>query len=88
MNSALEQVNGSRYTVQQGVRLYPTSGTLRDYAFSRHYADNLKRKIYSFTIEFGKEFVPPFSEMKNIIKEVNAAMTEFCVAVGTRGTIA
>ncbi|MEC2746490.1 carboxypeptidase, partial [Bacillus cereus] len=64
--------------VQQAVGLYPTSATSDDYAYSRHIVDSSKNKIYAFTIEFGQEFVPPYEEMRLIIKEVNAAMTEFC----------
>jgi carboxypeptidase T len=83
MNDSLSAVNGRRYKVQQGVKLYPTSATSRDYAFGRHLVDDKKSKIYSFTIEFGNEFVPPYSEMKNVIKEVSAAMTELCFAAAS-----
>lgn len=80
MNSALEAVRGKRYTVQQSVGLYPTSATSDDYAFSRHIVNGLNRKVYAYTIEFGEEFVPPFSEMSNIIQDVCAAMSELCLA--------
>jgi carboxypeptidase T len=84
MNEALTTVRGQGYTVQQAVGLYPTSGASDDYAFSRHIADGLNRKVYAFTIEFGTvEFVPPFSEMSNIIKEVCAAMSELCWAINS-----
>ncbi len=78
MNNALNAVRGTSYTVQQAVGLYPTSATSDDYAYSRHIVDSSKNKIYAFTIEFGQEFVPPYEEMRLIIKEVNAAMTEIC----------
>ncbi len=81
MNDALTAVRGIGYTVQQAVGLYPTSATSDDYSFSRHMVDGLKRKIYAYTIEFGEEFVPPFAEMANIIRDVCAAMTELCWAV-------
>ena len=80
MNNALAVVRGENYTVQQSVGLYPTSGTSDDYAFSRHIVNSLHRKVYAYTIEFGQEFVPPFSEMSNIIQDVCAAMSELCLA--------
>ena len=73
--------------VQQAVGLYPTSATSDDYAFSRHITNGNNQKIYGFTIEFGKEetgFIPPFSEMQNVIKEVSSALTELCIAVTSR----
>jgi murein tripeptide amidase MpaA len=81
MNYALERVRGRKYRVQQAVGLYPTSGTSDDYVFSRHIVNGNAQKIYGFTIEFGKEdtgFIPPFSEMQNVIKEVSSALTELC----------
>ncbi len=85
MNDALAAVRGSRgYTVQESSGLYPTTATSSDYAFSRSFTDGGRRKIQGWTIEFGKEFIPPFSEMQNIIKEVGAAMTELCWSVCPR----
>ena len=81
MKDALAAVRGKSYTVQQAVGLYPTSATSDDYVFSRHIVDGLNRKVYGYTIEFGQEFVPPFSEMSNIIKDICAAMSELCWAV-------
>jgi len=79
MNNALAAVRGgSGYTVQESSGLYPTTATSSDYAFSRSIMDADKTKIQGWTIEFGKEFIPPFSEMRKIIKEVGAAMTELC----------
>jgi carboxypeptidase T len=83
MNYTLGRVRGRNYKVQQSVGLYPTSGTSDDYAFSRHVVNSGNQKINGFTIEFGKEetgFIPPYSEMKNVIDEVSAALTEFCIA--------
>jgi murein tripeptide amidase MpaA len=79
MNEALGEVRGNAYAVKPGVGLYPTSGTSRDYAFSRHRADATLGKVYGYTIEFGREFVPPYAEMRNIIAEVGAALTELCL---------
>jgi murein tripeptide amidase MpaA len=83
MNNALKAVRGKSYTVQQSVGLYPTSATSDDYAFSRHLVDQTKNRVYSFTIEFGQEFVPPYAEMKKIISDICAAITEFCLAAGS-----
>lgn len=82
MNTALASVRGvSGYSVQESSGLYPTTATSSDYAFSRRSEDSSRLKIQGWTIEFGKEFIPPFSEMQNIIKEVGAAMTELCWSV-------
>jgi murein tripeptide amidase MpaA len=78
MNVALSAVRGRSYTVQQSVGLYPTSGTTDDYMLSRHIVDPTKRKIYGFTIEFGQEFVPAHDEMRRIMADVSAALTELC----------
>jgi len=63
MNTAPESVRRRIYKVQEAVGLYSTSGTSDDYAFSRHIINEENRKIYGFTIEFGKEvtgFIHPF----------------------------
>jgi carboxypeptidase T len=78
MNAALSEVRGKSYTVDQAVGLYPTSATSDDYAFSRHRAAATRHKTYGFTIEFGQQFVPPYAEMRNIMAEVAAALTELC----------
>jgi carboxypeptidase T len=83
MNRALEAVHGRHYTVQQAVGLYPTSATSDDYATSRSIVDSHRGQVYGFTIEFGEEFIPPFSEMRNIINDVCSAMTELCWAVNS-----
>ena len=62
-----------RSMMKQSVGLYPTSSTSDDYSFSHHIVNGSNQKTYGFTIEFGKEetgFIPPFSEMQNVIKEV------------------
>jgi carboxypeptidase T len=84
MNYALERVRGRKYRVEQAVGLYPTSSTSDDYVFSRHLVNGDNKKVYGFTIEFGKEetgFIPPFSEMQNVIKEASSGLTELCIAV-------
>jgi carboxypeptidase T len=82
MNYALQRVRGRKYRVEQAIGLYPTSATSDDYAFSRHIVNDGDQKIYGFTIEFGKEetgFIPPLSEMKEVINEVSSALTELCI---------
>jgi murein tripeptide amidase MpaA len=78
MNAALRAVRGRDYTIQQSVGLYPTSATSDDYAFSRHLMDPARGRVYAFTIEFGQQFVPPYGEMRSIMAEVSAALTELC----------
>jgi carboxypeptidase T len=88
MNYALKRVRGTKYRVEQSVGLYPTSATSDDYSYSRHIVNgngqgNNNNKIFGFTIEFGKDetgFIPPYSEMKEIIKDVSSALTELCIA--------
>ena len=78
MNASLNAVRDKSYTVQQGVKLYPTSATSKDYVFSRHLASAERGKVYGFTIEFGREFVPPYAEMRRIMADVASALTELC----------
>ncbi len=80
MHAAIQAVRGRSYTVQQAVGLYPTSGTSDDYAFSRHIANPAHNKVYVYTIEFGNEFVPPYAEMRNIMNDIGAGITEFAWA--------
>jgi murein tripeptide amidase MpaA len=78
LNRALNAVRGRSYSVQQGVGLYPTTGTSSDYAYSRHQVDISDPEIMAFTFEFGEEFIPPYTEMKKIMQDVGSAMTELC----------
>lgn len=50
---AIADVRGRTYTRQTGVHLYPTTGTLSDYAYGRHIADSTQRRTYGFTFETG-----------------------------------
>ncbi|WP_087873270.1 M14 family zinc carboxypeptidase [Arthrobacter globiformis] len=50
---AIADVRGRHYTRQTGVKLYPTTGTLGDYAYGRHVTDSTQRKTYGFTLETG-----------------------------------
>lgn len=76
--AAVRDVRGTSYTVDQAVGLYPTSATSDDYAFSRHLADTGSGTVYGFTIEIGQQFVPPYAEMRMILADVAAGLTELC----------
>lgn len=87
VRDAANAVRGGRYQSMQSIFLnvggaewFPTSGASDDYAFSRHVADPGAGKVLAFTLEFGTEFFPPWSEMEQIILDVNAGMVEFCLA--------
>jgi Zinc carboxypeptidase len=71
---ALGEVRGKLYVAKPGFSLYPTSGTNDDYAYSRHFVDSSKSNALSFTVEWGTEFQPAFSEMQEIIKDVSAGL--------------
>jgi hypothetical protein len=53
---------------------------VHDYAYSRHIVDVAARRVYAYTLETGQEFQPADAEAGNIITEVSAGLTEFCVA--------
>ena len=72
-------VRGRDYGVEPSYSLYATSGAGDDYAYSRHLQDNTKSKIFGFTIEYGRMFQPPWSEMQNIIMDISAGILEFCL---------
>ena len=72
--SSLAEVRGTLYVAKPGFSLYATSGTNDDYAYSRHFKDPSKAKSLSFTVEWGTEFQPPWSEMENIIQDVSAGL--------------
>jgi carboxypeptidase T len=92
MNAVLHAVRGKSYTVQQAVGLYPTSATSDDYAFHRHQVNGALGRVYGFTIEFGQQFVPPYSEMRKSMADVAAALTELCRRISEsqtqRGSVA
>jgi murein tripeptide amidase MpaA len=72
--SSLAEVRGKLYVAKPGFSLYATSGTNDDYAYSRHFSDASKAKSLSFTVEWGTEFQPTWSEMENIIQDVSAGL--------------
>jgi hypothetical protein len=71
---SLGQVRGKLYVSKPSFSLYPTSGTNNDYAYSRHFADPAKSNALSFTLEWGTEFQPSWTEMEEIIKDVSAGL--------------
>jgi murein tripeptide amidase MpaA len=81
MQSAIKAVRGTKYGVEQDFSMYPTAGCSDDYANSRQYADHSLGKVHGFTIEWGKEFQPPYTEMQHIMQEISAALLDFCLGV-------
>jgi len=79
MTEAVKAVRGDDYPIGQAFGLYPTSGASDDYAFSRHFADPSKTKVYSFTVECGRDFQPVWTEAEEVIREVSAGLLAFCL---------
>jgi len=80
LDDAIAGVRGGRYGAEQAYGLYPTSGASDDYAFSRHFADPARAKVYGFCIECGSSFQPTWSEAEQVIREVSAGLIAFCLA--------
>jgi carboxypeptidase T len=81
IRDAIAAVRGHSYTVEAAVLLYPTSGTSKDYGYSRHIVDTGKAKVFGYTLETGLEFQPPDAEGAQIIDEVGAGLLQFCLSV-------
>jgi murein tripeptide amidase MpaA len=77
----IQASRGTTYTVKPAFDLYPTAGTSDDYAYSRHFVDASKQNIIAYTLEWGTEFQPPYSEMQNIIQEITCGLLTFCLWV-------
>ena len=80
MNDAVKAVRGDDYGVEQAFGLYPTSGASDDYAFSRHFTNSAKAKVYGFTVECGHSFQPTWSEAENVIREVSSGLIALYLA--------
>ncbi len=80
-HDGIQAVRGTNYTVKPSFNLYPTAGTSDDYAYSRHFVDPGKQNVISYTLEWGTEFQPPYSEMQNIIQEITCGLLAFCLSV-------
>ena len=83
INAAVTAVNGATYDLSQSFALYPTSGTSDDYAYTRHFIDNGRSKILSFTIECGRSFQPSWTEAEDIIREVCAGLSRSALPRGS-----
>jgi murein tripeptide amidase MpaA len=71
---SLAEVRGKLYVAKPGFSLYPTAGTNDDYAYSRHITNPAQSKAHAFTVEWGTEFQPPWTEMQEIIKDVSCGL--------------
>ncbi len=80
MRDAIAAVRGRTYTAEQAIGLYPTSGTGDDYAYSRHFVDTGKRKVFGMTIETAREFQPVPEEGQQVISEASAGLVELFLA--------
>jgi murein tripeptide amidase MpaA len=80
-HDGIQALRGTNYTVKPAFNLYPTAGTSDDYAYSRHFVDLSKQNVISYTLEWGTEFQPPYSEMQNIIQEITCGLLAFCLWV-------
>lgn len=92
-------VSRSRYTPQQSIGLYPTTGDSTSYAFSRQFLPPAERwgPVYAFTIECGSEndgeggFHPSVGIYPKIEREAHAGIFAFLASAANfaaRGTVA
>jgi carboxypeptidase T len=79
LREGIKAVRGTAYYVEQTYQAYPASGPSDDYFYSRHITDPGKSKILSWTLEWGKQFQPPWHQMRHIIDEVTAGLLAFCL---------
>ncbi|KAJ4298852.1 hypothetical protein N0V90_004095 [Kalmusia sp. IMI 367209] len=80
--AAMSAVGGRSYSSGPGVGLYPTSGGVADYTFSRYWGVEGANKVYSFTLEFGypTNFYPTLQEFNENILDTNAGFTDWALA--------
>jgi hypothetical protein len=76
IRDGIAAVRGRLYTAQQSIALYPTTATLHDYAYARHFVDTGRRRILGLTLETAREFQPPDAEKNSVITEVSAGLME------------
>lgn len=80
MYNALFSVRGKSYSTGQIYhQVGVSSGTSASYMFGRHGVDPGQRKVLGFGIEFATVFQPPPDEMSNVMDDIGAALTEFCL---------
>ncbi|GAB3737751.1 hypothetical protein GCM10027598_65390 [Amycolatopsis oliviviridis] len=86
MRDVIPKAHGRTYTLQQSVGLYPTTATIDDYTFARHFVNPGLKKVRTFCIETGRPpvggdvlgaFQPPYEEARKVIEEVGPAIMEF-----------
>ncbi len=77
-HDGIQAFRGKNYKVKSAYDLFPTAGASDDYAYSRHFVDPGKQNIISYTLEWGRQFQPPYSEMQNIIQEITCGLLAFC----------
>jgi murein tripeptide amidase MpaA len=82
--NSLYEVRQKAYAAKPAFGLYATAGTNDDYAYSRHIADPAKGKIYSFTIEWGDQFQPPWNASNNEMEKVIIDVCSGIIGMGLR----
>lgn len=90
MQGAIAKARGRSYSVQQSVGLYPTTGTVDDYSFSRHFINPALTDVHLFCIETGQgpvngdvlgAFQPPFDEVMLMRHDLGPAIIEYLLEV-------
>jgi murein tripeptide amidase MpaA len=85
---AVNAASGQNYDLSQSFSLYPTSGCSDDYANGLSFSEGRRSSVLGFTVECGRSFYPPWQEAENVIKEVCAGLTAFCVSTREKVEIA
>ncbi|KAF1997718.1 Zn-dependent exopeptidase [Amniculicola lignicola CBS 123094] len=80
--AAMRAVGGRPYSSGPAVGLYPTSGGVADYSFSRYWGVKGANKVYGFTLEFGypTNFYPTLQEFNENILDTNAGFTDWALS--------
>lgn len=93
MQAAISKNRGRNYLVQQSVGLYPTTGTVDDYSFSRHFVNPALGDVHLICIEVGQApatnsdddvlgaFQPPYDEVMQLRQDIGPALMEFLLEV-------
>ncbi|MBO9517394.1 MAG: hypothetical protein J7493_04945 [Porphyrobacter sp.] len=85
MRDGAHEVAQRTYVPTQGIDLYATSGTLSDYAYSRHLAEQAFPKILGMAVEIGfasdGQFRPTGNAAKVVRDEGVVLIIEFCLAM-------
>ncbi|SHJ51351.1 von Willebrand factor type A domain-containing protein [Tessaracoccus bendigoensis DSM 12906] len=79
LSQGVQAAHGALYGVEQAMTLYATSGASDDYAFSRHFADPTRTKVYAWTIECGTSFQPSWAVAESVIEEVSSGLIRFAL---------